>query len=287
MPSIKPESKISTELRMAPEHLRNELPGYLRELQTNLKAVPGQLRQVPGHLRETPRHLRDVPAFARNLTRDQRHSAAVISGAAAAAVALTLVPTTSSADENRVVADGPANSAVLSEGLHGQLGDVQEQQEQAAERAADAKQAAEAKAEREREARAADRSKREAAPQQAPEQAPKAAEAPQQYPNNLDGWIREAMAIMDEHDIPGTYDRIKWNIMRESSGDPNAINDWDVNARNGVPSIGLLQVIKPTFDAYHVEGTEKSQWDPVANIVAACNYAADRYGSIDNVWSAY
>ncbi|MER7410808.1 phage tail tape measure protein, partial [Streptomyces sp. NPDC006990] len=27
--------------------------------------------------------------------------------------------------------------------------------------------------------------------------------------------------------------------------------------------------------------------DPVANIVAACNYAADRYGSMDNVDSAY
>ncbi|MGW2532820.1 transglycosylase SLT domain-containing protein, partial [Streptomyces sp. NPDC001595] len=26
---------------------------------------------------------------------------------------------------------------------------------------------------------------------------------------------------------------------------------------------------------------------PVANITAACNYAADRYGSMDNVNSAY
>ncbi|MFG2441137.1 peptidoglycan-binding protein, partial [Streptomyces sp. NPDC048508] len=27
--------------------------------------------------------------------------------------------------------------------------------------------------------------------------------------------------------------------------------------------------------------------DPVANITAACNYAADKYGSIDNVNGAY
>ncbi|MBW1601688.1 transglycosylase SLT domain-containing protein [Streptomyces sp. JJ66] len=282
---------------MIPEHLRNELPGYLRELQANLakvKNVPGQLRQAPAHLREVPSHLRDVPALARNLTRDQRHSAVAISGAAAAAVALTLVPTSSSAQDSAVVADGPANSAVLSQGVHGQLDEVREQQEHAA---AGAEKAAEAKAQEREKQAAADRSKRQAAPKKAeqapkaakkaPAKATKAAEAPQQYPNNLDGWIREAMSIMDKHDIPGSYDRIKWNIMRESSGDPNAINNWDINARNGVPSIGLLQVIKPTFDAYHVEGTAHDQYDPVANIVAACNYAADRYGSIDHVWSAY
>ncbi|WP_189204770.1 transglycosylase SLT domain-containing protein, partial [Streptomyces purpureus] len=56
---------------------------------------------------------------------------------------------------------------------------------------------------------------------------------------------------------------------------------------NGVPSIGLLQVIKPTFDAYHVPGTKNDQYDPVANITAACNYAAARYGSIDNVNGPY
>ncbi|GAB2885376.1 transglycosylase SLT domain-containing protein [Streptomyces mayteni] len=107
------------------------------------------------------------------------------------------------------------------------------------------------------------------------------------YPDNLDGWIREALDIMDEHDIPGSYEGIHRNIMRESSGDPNAINNWDINAINGVPSKGLLQVIQPTFDRYHVEGTPKDLYDPVANIVAACNYAADRYGSMDNVDSAY
>ncbi|MGW6736734.1 transglycosylase SLT domain-containing protein [Streptomyces sp. NPDC055013] len=107
------------------------------------------------------------------------------------------------------------------------------------------------------------------------------------YKNNLDGWIREALDIMKKHDIPGTYNGLHKNIMRESSGNPNAINNWDINAQNGVPSIGLLQVIKPTFDAYHVPGTAKSQYDPVANLTAAANYAADRYGSIDNVNSAY
>jgi hypothetical protein len=107
------------------------------------------------------------------------------------------------------------------------------------------------------------------------------------YANNLDGWIRESLDIMHAKGIPGTYDGIHRNILRESSGNPKAINLWDINARNGIPSKGLLQVINPTFDRYHVSGTSWNIYNPVANITAACNYAADRYGSMDNVNSAY
>ncbi|WP_326764284.1 transglycosylase SLT domain-containing protein [Streptomyces sp. NBC_01591] len=107
------------------------------------------------------------------------------------------------------------------------------------------------------------------------------------YANNLDGWIKESLAVMKAKGIPGTYEGLHRNIMRESSGNPNAQNGWDVNAQKGTPSKGLLQVIEPTFNAYHVNGTAKSLTDPVANITAAANYAADRYGSIDNVNSAY
>ncbi|MFI9819883.1 transglycosylase SLT domain-containing protein [Streptomyces sp. NPDC052013] len=107
------------------------------------------------------------------------------------------------------------------------------------------------------------------------------------YPDNLDGWIRESLAVMAQHGIPGTYEGIHRNIMRESSGNPAAINLWDSNAAKGTPSKGLLQVIDPTFAAYHVPGTAFDPFDPVANITAACNYAADRYGSIDNVFGAY
>ncbi|MCX4737394.1 transglycosylase SLT domain-containing protein [Streptomyces antibioticus] len=107
------------------------------------------------------------------------------------------------------------------------------------------------------------------------------------YPNNLDGWIRESLAIMAEKRIPGSYNGIHRNIIRESSGNPAAINLWDSNAAKGTPSKGLLQVIDPTFTAYHVAGTSFDPFDPVANITAACNYAAARYGSIDNVFGAY
>ncbi|MFI6356555.1 transglycosylase SLT domain-containing protein [Streptomyces sp. NPDC050743] len=104
---------------------------------------------------------------------------------------------------------------------------------------------------------------------------------------SLDGWIKQSLAIMKAKGIPGSYEGLKRNIMRESGGNPNAQNNWDVNAKQGTPSKGLLQVIDPTFNAYHVAGTAKSVTDPVANITAAANYAAHRYGSIDNVNSAY
>ncbi|MEV1008961.1 transglycosylase SLT domain-containing protein [Streptomyces sp. NPDC049881] len=117
--------------------------------------------------------------------------------------------------------------------------------------------------------------------------APAAAPAAEVYPDTLDGWIRESLAIMAREGIPGSYDGLYRNIMRESSGNPNAINLWDINAINGTPSIGLLQVIQPTFDTYHVSGTPLDIYDPVANITAAANYAYHRYGSIDNVNGPY
>ncbi|WP_194829590.1 transglycosylase SLT domain-containing protein [Nocardia sp. XZ_19_231] len=125
------------------------------------------------------------------------------------------------------------------------------------------------------------------APEAAPAPMPEPAPAPRAYENNLDGWIREALDIMAAKGIPGSYEGIHRNIMRESTGNPQAINLWDINAINGIPSKGLLQVIDPTFASFHVEGTPFDVWNPVSNIVAACNYAANRYGSMDNVNSAY
>jgi soluble lytic murein transglycosylase-like protein len=100
-------------------------------------------------------------------------------------------------------------------------------------------------------------------------------------------WINQSLEIMQANHIPGTYDGILKNLIRESSGNPDAINTWDSNAQAGTPSKGLMQVIDPTFQRYHVEGTSWNIYDPVANITAACNYAAHVYGSIDNVNSAY
>ncbi|QKW48870.1 CHAP domain-containing protein [Streptomyces buecherae] len=68
-------------------------------------------------------------------------------------------------------------------------------------------------------------------------------------------------------------------IAVESGGNPNAVNNWDSNARAGTPSKGLLQVIKPTFDAYAGPYRSLGQFSPLASLYAGLSYAIERYGS--------
>lgn len=71
------------------------------------------------------------------------------------------------------------------------------------------------------------------------------------------------------------------NQMRtESNGDPRAINNWDINAKNGTPSKGLMQVIDPTFRAYALPPHNSNIYDPLSNILASIRYAVSRYGSL-------
>ena len=75
------------------------------------------------------------------------------------------------------------------------------------------------------------------------------------------------------------------NQMRtESNGNPNAINNWDINAKNGTPSKGLLQVIDPTFRQYAMPGHNSNIYDPLSNILASIRYALSRYGSLGNAY---
>jgi hypothetical protein len=116
--------------------------------------------------------------------------------------------------------------------------------------------------------------------------------APRANSQQLDGWIREALVIMEDHHIPGTYKGLHKNIIRESGGDPDICNHTDVNAANGIPSCGLLQVIPTTFAAHYKPLKDdprlvNSVYDPVTNLVVAAHYAAGRYGSIDNVDGPY
>lgn len=68
---------------------------------------------------------------------------------------------------------------------------------------------------------------------------------------------------------------------QESGGNPNAINNWDSNAKAGMPSQGLMQTIPSTFHAYAGPFAGKPITDPLANIYAGLNYAIHRYGSLD------
>jgi SLT domain-containing protein len=71
-------------------------------------------------------------------------------------------------------------------------------------------------------------------------------------------------------------------IQNESGGNPNAINNWDINAQRGDPSRGLMQTIGATFAAYALPGLG-GIFDPIANIVAGIRYILARYGSIWNL----
>ncbi|MFF3162968.1 transglycosylase SLT domain-containing protein [Streptomyces sp. NPDC003273] len=229
-------------------------------------------------------------AYSRALTKQHKIAIAGVGALGAAALAFTTVPgnaqtviTDAAATQQVHYADTPVKDVKgsLTDRLAGQTVklDAVAKQQAEAKKQADAKKAeAQKQAAQERADKAASRSAQRPAMQMV---------AAKTYSNNLDGWIRQSLDIMKSKGIPGSYHGLHKNIMRESSGNPMAINDWDVNAVNGIPSKGLLQVIPPTFKAYHVAGTSWNIYDPVANITAAANYAADKYGSIDNVNSAY
>lgn len=75
-------------------------------------------------------------------------------------------------------------------------------------------------------------------------------------------------------------------MMHESGGNPNAINNWDINAIRGIPSKGLMQVIDPTFRANAMAGFNTNIYDPLSNMIAAINYTVKRYGSLYAGWTA-
>ncbi|MCM6774963.1 hypothetical protein NDR87_26320 [Nocardia sp. CDC159] len=75
-------------------------------------------------------------------------------------------------------------------------------------------------------------------------------------------------------------------MQQESGGRTDAVNLWDVNAQNGTPSVGLMQVIRPTYDAYKDPAFDKGPYlygvsiDPAANVSSSMRYALARYGSL-------
>jgi SLT domain-containing protein len=88
--------------------------------------------------------------------------------------------------------------------------------------------------------------------------------------------VRQALAM--EGLSPTLLHNVLYQMMTESGGDPNIVNNTDINARNGQNSRGLMQVIPPTFAAYHWPGTSMNIFNPLANIAAALNYARHVYG---------
>jgi|SRR5277367_237917 len=69
-------------------------------------------------------------------------------------------------------------------------------------------------------------------------------------------------------------------IEHESSWDPNAENDWDINAREGQPTQGLMQTRPDVFQKYALSGYNSNIRDPLSNIVAGIRYTEDKHGGL-------
>lgn len=89
---------------------------------------------------------------------------------------------------------------------------------------------------------------------------------------------------MENQYTPANLSALLYQMQTESGGNPSAINNWDINAKNGVPSQGLMQVIPPTFRAYARPGYNRNILDPLSNILASIRYTLSRYGSLTAGW---
>lgn len=112
-------------------------------------------------------------------------------------------------------------------------------------------------------------------------------------PSNVTRWagtVEQALGVMG---FPTNQQIMRSTLRRmnqESGGNPSIVNNWDSNAQRGTPSVGLMQVIGPTYDAYkhpqHDEGPylHGTSTNPISNILASMRYAVSRYGNLMNAY---
>ncbi|MFF9653083.1 transglycosylase SLT domain-containing protein [Streptomyces sp. NPDC014622] len=98
--------------------------------------------------------------------------------------------------------------------------------------------------------------------------------------NSVSRWTPQVKMALAQLGLPASdLDLVLHRIQVESGGNPNAINNWDSNAKAGHPSQGLMQTIPGTFNAYAGPYKSRGITDPMASIYAGLNYAVHRYGS--------
>jgi hypothetical protein len=103
------------------------------------------------------------------------------------------------------------------------------------------------------------------------------------------GMVDQALGIMHQ---PLSYRGVTlYQMQTESGGDPNIVNRWDSNWTAGTPSVGLMQVIGPTYRAHKVIDVGPYLYgvsvDPLANTLASMHYAIGRYGSLPAAYSGH
>lgn len=96
----------------------------------------------------------------------------------------------------------------------------------------------------------------------------------------FDAWWLAAVAV---NPLMAPYKAIAAKVAEMESGfNPTVQNNWDSNAAAGHPSAGLMQLIRPTFEAYKWPGF--NDWlGPVDQLLAWWNYVNARYGGPMNI----
>lgn len=115
--------------------------------------------------------------------------------------------------------------------------------------------------------------------------AAQAAAAAAGIPGNVASYKPVVDAVLGKLGLPKVDDSVVLKQMTtESEGNPLAVNLTDSNAKAGHPSVGLMQVIAGTFDAYAGPYRNTGPFlygvstNPTANIYAGVNYATHAYG---------
>ncbi|MFB7162071.1 hypothetical protein [Streptomyces sp. NPDC056242] len=79
-------------------------------------------------------------------------------------------------------------------------------------------------------------------------------------------------------------------MQQESGGNPTIVNKWDSNWQAGHPSVGLMQVIGPTFRSYAGKYKKTGPFlygtsvNPMANVYSSMKYALAAYGSLSKAY---
>lgn len=105
---------------------------------------------------------------------------------------------------------------------------------------------------------------------------------------NLEQWIKEGFTVGNAWPNPSTSQlgAMKSRVMQESGGNPDAVNNWDSNAAKGTPSKGLVQIIKPTWEAHRqmygadIGGFDSNWMNPIKSVAASTRYMKNQYGYV-------
>lgn len=93
--------------------------------------------------------------------------------------------------------------------------------------------------------------------------------------------------LLDHYGHPASWvENTLRRMNQESGGNVDAVNKWDSNWQKGTPSVGLMQVIGPTYQTHKDPEFDKGPHEynvsknPAANIAASMRYTMKQYGSL-------